>query len=135
MTSVFDRSFRSHTGSYHRDVMRGSAEIAGKVTTPLVRNQDPDYTRIVIVTLAEATPVQEAADLQAELRRAGHRDERNGLLSFSSTSVVPTSFATTGDHRGSELRSREGLVQVGEPFLRTGGKPEGRQKLSRFDLG
>jgi len=32
--------------------------------------QDPSQTRVVIVTLAETTPVQEAAHLQDDLRRA-----------------------------------------------------------------
>lgn len=59
------------TGSYHRDVVRTSAEIGGKVTTPLMRLQDPGFTRIVIVTLAQTTPIQEAAALQDDLRRAG----------------------------------------------------------------
>ena len=59
------------TGSYHRDVMRGlSAEEAKRLATPLMRIQDPDYTKILVVTLPEATPVTEAADLQKDLRRA-----------------------------------------------------------------
>ena len=33
--------------------------------------QDPEQTSIVLVTLAETTPVLETANLQAELRRAG----------------------------------------------------------------
>lgn len=33
--------------------------------------QDPDYTKVLLVTLAEPTPVLEAAELQADLRRAG----------------------------------------------------------------
>jgi hypothetical protein len=32
--------------------------------------QDPSYSRVVVVTLAETTPVSEAAQLQADLRRA-----------------------------------------------------------------
>ena len=59
------------TGSYHRDVMRGSASVQGRITTPLMRIQDSTYTRVLLVTLAEATPVQEAAELQADLQRAG----------------------------------------------------------------
>jgi len=35
-----------------------------------MRLQDPSETRVVIVTLAETTPVQEAAHLQEDLRRA-----------------------------------------------------------------
>ncbi|AQP45606.1 arsenical pump-driving ATPase [Tessaracoccus flavus] len=57
------------TGSYHRDIVRGMGP-GQRPVTPLMRLQDPALTRIVIVTLPEATPVQEAADLQSELRRA-----------------------------------------------------------------
>ena len=59
------------TGSYHRQVMRGASEVPGHITTPLMRLQDPAYTRVLIVTLAELTPVSEAAALQDDLRRAG----------------------------------------------------------------
>lgn len=59
------------TGSYHRDVMRGlTAEEAKRLKTPLMRLQDPEYTRILLVTLPETTPVSEAAQLQEDLRRA-----------------------------------------------------------------
>jgi arsenite-transporting ATPase len=33
--------------------------------------RNPDFTRILIITLPEATPVHEAARLQDDLRRAG----------------------------------------------------------------
>jgi arsenite/tail-anchored protein-transporting ATPase len=60
------------TGSYHRDVMRGlSPSNPTRLVTPLMRLQDPAYTKIILVTLAETTPVTEAAQLQADLRRAG----------------------------------------------------------------
>jgi arsenite/tail-anchored protein-transporting ATPase len=60
------------TGSYHRDVMRGlSSSGSSRLLTPLMRLQDPAYTKIILVTLAETTPVSEAAQLQADLRRAG----------------------------------------------------------------
>jgi arsenite/tail-anchored protein-transporting ATPase len=59
------------TGSFHRQVMQGSGQRAGRVVTPLMRLQDPDYSRVLIVTLAETTPVAEAIDLQDDLRRAG----------------------------------------------------------------
>jgi arsenite/tail-anchored protein-transporting ATPase len=59
------------TGSYHRDVMRGLApEEAKRLVTPLMRLQDPAYTKILLVTLPETTPVTEAAQLQEDLRRA-----------------------------------------------------------------
>ncbi len=59
------------TGAYHRDIVRTLPGEHGKVTTPLMRLQDQEFTRVLIVTLAEATPVQEAAQLQDDLRRAG----------------------------------------------------------------
>lgn len=59
------------TRAYHREIMRTASPGALRMTTPLMRLQDPSYTRILIVTLAEATPVQEAAELQEDLRRAG----------------------------------------------------------------
>ncbi len=58
------------TGSYHRDIVRNLGDTT-HVTTPLMRLQDPALTKVVIVTLPEATPVQEAADLQEDLARAG----------------------------------------------------------------
>ena len=36
----------------------------------MMRLRDPDYTKVLIVTLAETTPVSEAAKLQSDLRRA-----------------------------------------------------------------
>lgn len=59
------------TGAYHRQMthaFQGTA--SGRVVTPLMRLQDPEYTRIIIVTLPEVTPVSEAAALQEDLRRA-----------------------------------------------------------------
>jgi arsenite-transporting ATPase len=58
------------TGSYHRDVVRQMGE-NGSYTTPMMRLQDADHTKVVVVTLPEATPVLEAEGLQADLRRAG----------------------------------------------------------------
>jgi arsenite-transporting ATPase len=60
------------TGAYHRQMVH-SMEKKGMTTrfaTPLMRLQDPEYTRIVLVALPEVTPVSEAAALQEDLRRA-----------------------------------------------------------------
>jgi arsenite-transporting ATPase len=40
------------------------------VANLLPRLRDPNFTRVLIVTLPEATPVHEAASLQRDLRRA-----------------------------------------------------------------
>jgi arsenite-transporting ATPase len=60
------------TGAYHRQMLRQYRGAVGfkSLTTPLMRLQDPSYTRVVIVTLPEVTPVSQAAALQEDLRRA-----------------------------------------------------------------
>lgn len=58
------------TGAYHREVQRHARERPGRAITPLMRLQDSDYTKLLIVTLPETTPVQEAVQLQEDLRRA-----------------------------------------------------------------
>lgn len=59
------------TGAYHREVTRQMANSGTHFTTPMMQLQDPKQTKVLIVTLAETTPVLEAANLQADLRRAG----------------------------------------------------------------
>lgn len=59
------------TGAYHREVARQMDKAQLHFTTPMMQLQDPKQTKILIVTLAEKTPVLEAANLQADLRRAG----------------------------------------------------------------
>jgi arsenite-transporting ATPase len=60
------------TGAYHREVARQSASAGSSLDmTPMTQLQDPQETKVLIVTLAERTPVLEAAELQRDLRRAG----------------------------------------------------------------
>lgn len=56
--------------SYHRDVERNLTYIPDSVRRLLPQLRNPAFTKILIVTLAEATPVHEAAQLQQDLRRA-----------------------------------------------------------------
>ena len=59
------------TGAYHRQAIRYLKKVGiTKVKTPLMRLQNPDYTKIILVTLPETTPVSQAAALQDDLRRA-----------------------------------------------------------------
>jgi arsenite/tail-anchored protein-transporting ATPase len=57
--------------SYHREVTRQASGMPESVEKLLPRLRDPDFTRVLIVTLPEATPVHEAAGLQQDLIRAG----------------------------------------------------------------
>jgi len=57
--------------AYHREVLRTQGDMPDSVRQLLPRLRDPEYTRTLIVTLPEATPVHEAERLQADLARAG----------------------------------------------------------------
>jgi len=59
------------TGAYHRQMLREfEGKNTGHIVTPLMRLQDGSYTKIILVTLPEVTPVSQAAALQDDLRRA-----------------------------------------------------------------
>lgn len=58
------------TGAYHRETARQLGSIGIAFTTPMMQLQDSKKTKVLIVTLAENTPVLEAAGLQSDLRRA-----------------------------------------------------------------
>ena len=59
------------TGAYHREVSRQMGSSGIHFTTPMMQLQDSKQTKVLLVTLAETTPVLEAANLQEDLRRAG----------------------------------------------------------------
>ena len=78
------------TGAYHRQMTRDlDPKAHGRIVTPLMRLQDPEYTKVVIVTLPETTPVSEAVTLQDDLRRA--KIEPFGW-------VINKSLAASGTH-------------------------------------
>lgn len=57
--------------SYHREVLKRGDAHSEEVTGLLPRLRDPAFTRLLLCTLPEATPVHEAASLQEDLSRAG----------------------------------------------------------------
>ena len=74
---VIDTAPTGHTlllldtaGAYHRQLTQKMAGGPGRIRTPLMMLQDPEYTKILIVALPETTPVLEASALQDDLRRA-----------------------------------------------------------------
>ncbi len=75
--------------AYHREVERNLSHIPDSVRRLLPQLRNPDFTRILIVTLPEATPVHEAARLQDDLRRAG-------ITPYAW--VINQSLAATGTH-------------------------------------
>lgn len=56
--------------AHHREVIRQANQMPESVEQLLPRLRDPEFTRVLVVTLPEATPVHEAAKLQQDLRRA-----------------------------------------------------------------
>lgn len=59
------------TGAYHREITRQLGDKGLQFITPMMQLQDQEKTKMILVTLAETTPVLEAAQLQDGLRRAG----------------------------------------------------------------
>ena len=75
---VIDTAPTGHTlllldaaNAYHRDVERNLSHIPQTVRRLLPQLRDPEFTKILIVTIPEPTPVHEASRLQDDLRRAG----------------------------------------------------------------
>ncbi len=58
------------TQSYHREIQRSQGDIPESVKKLLPRLRNADETEVIIVTLAEATPVYEALRLEEDLQRA-----------------------------------------------------------------
>lgn len=58
------------TEAYHKEMSRSTGDVPDSVKKLLPRLRNPEETGVVIVTLAEATPVLEAARLQEDLKRA-----------------------------------------------------------------
>ena len=59
------------TQNYHREIKRSQGDIPESVIKLLPRLRDEKETEVVIVALAEATPVYEAMRLEEDLKRAG----------------------------------------------------------------
>ena len=59
--------------SYHREVLKKPSGSPEAVQELLPRLRDPEFTRVLLVTLAEATPIHEAMQLERDLGRAGIR--------------------------------------------------------------
>jgi arsenite/tail-anchored protein-transporting ATPase len=89
------------TGAYHREVLRTSTVDPERVKTPMMRLQDPDHTRILMVTLPETTPVSEATQLQEDLRRADI--EPFAWVVNQSLAVTDTSDPVLGSRARAEI--------------------------------
>lgn len=75
---VMDTAPTGHTlllldtaGSYHREVLRNTSLDAARIKTPYMALQDRELSKILLISLAETTPMREASALQDDLKRAG----------------------------------------------------------------
>ncbi len=114
------------TGSYHREIAR-HMDPGAAFTTPLMRLQDPDYTKVIIVTLPETTPILEARGLQSDLERANIHPWawviNNSLAAAHPASTLLSQRATAEDeHLTAVSRANERVAviatQVDEPIDR-----------------
>ena len=106
---VMDTAPTGHTllvidtlGAYHREMVRQMAGVRFHYTTPMTQLRNPEQTKVVIVTLAETTPVLEAANLQADLRRAGI--EPWAWIINNSVAAASTKSALLRQRAANELR-------------------------------
>ena len=98
------------TEAYHREVTRTQSNAPESVRQLLPRLRDPAFTKVVLVTLPEPTPIHEAQKLQEDLARAN-------ITTYGW--VVNRSFAAAG---------------VTEPILAFRGQDELRSILEARDL-
>jgi arsenite-transporting ATPase len=107
--------------SYHREVQRTNADVPVEVAALLARLRDPEFARILIVTLAESTPVQEAARLQADLRRAGI--EPYGWVINAALSAADTAHPTLRARAACEWRHFDCVDQLSSRTWLVGWQP------------
>jgi arsenite/tail-anchored protein-transporting ATPase len=88
--------------AYHREVLRTTGNAPEEVRRLLPRLRDPEFTRILLVALPEATPVHEAMALQRDLERAQIRPF--AWVINQSLSPLSISDPTLRQRRGQEAR-------------------------------
>lgn len=98
--------------SYQREIKRTSAQVPDAVRDLAARLRDPDFARVIIVTLAETTPIHEAGRLQADLRRAGI--EPYGWLVNASLAQTGSAHPTLSARADSEQRQLERVPELSE---------------------
>ncbi|TVR52565.1 MAG: arsenical pump-driving ATPase [Puniceicoccaceae bacterium] len=100
------------TQSYHRELGRQSrgSQRSEAIEKLLPRLRDPEFTRVLLVTLPEATPVHEAAALQADLRRAGI--EPHAWIINQSMAAVDTDEPVLAARGRAELRYIREVIET-----------------------
>lgn len=80
------------TQSYHKEIQRSQGDIPESVKMLLPRLRNSNETEIIIVTLAETTPVYEAMRLEEDLNRAGINSKwwviNSSLLATNTSNII-----------------------------------------------
>ena len=98
--------------AYQREVQRTNANVPEEVSQLLVRLRDPEFARMLVVTLAESTPVHEAQRLQEDLRRAGI--EPFGWVINASLATSGSTHPTLRARAGAELSHIGRVIELSE---------------------
>lgn len=102
------------TEAYHREVSRKESDLPEAVRQLLPRLRDPAFSKVLIVTLPEATPVHEAAQLQEDLERAGIKPF--AWVINQSLSPLKLNHAFLQARQGNEQRFIEEVRQLTNRF-------------------
>jgi arsenite/tail-anchored protein-transporting ATPase len=100
------------TEAYHREVEKNAEGVPAEVRDLLPRLRDPKFTKIFMVTLAQATPVHEARRLEEDLERAGIRTF--GWIVNQSFAVSKTIDPALASHGVNELRYIREVQSIGK---------------------
>lgn len=117
--------------AYHREVLRTAGNAPEEVRRLLPRLRDPAFTRILLVTLPEATPVHEAAALQRDLERAEIRPF--AWVINQSLSPLPVSDPVLRQRRSQEARYLREVTNLATRAVLVPWNPEVAQKGARID--
>jgi arsenite-transporting ATPase len=118
--------------AYHREVLRTAGNAPEEVRRLLPRLRDPAFTRILLVTLPEATPVHEAAALQRDLERAQIRPF--AWVINQSLSPLAVSDRVLRQRRAQEARYLREVTDLATRTVLVPWEPEVAQKGARLDV-
>jgi arsenite-transporting ATPase len=116
--------------SYHREVLRTAGDAPEEVRRLLPRLRDASFTKILLVTLPEATPVHEAGQLERDLARADIRPF-GWVVNQSLTPLVVTDPVLVR-RRAAETRFLEEVEHLATRFAVVPWSAQGEE--SRLDL-
>lgn len=108
--------------SYQREIQRTNADVPDDIRELLARLRDPAFARILIVTLAESTPVHEADRLRADLGRAGITPF--GWVVNAAMTATGSTHPTLRARAGSEAHHIERVKELSDRTWLVGWQPE-----------